>query len=117
MGKIGLILGNSKIKYSINLNSVAKKLGLLELVFFSCSKNTMYNFCVPILSSSHLSELKLITVGFMLMCFGYKPLGVAVLHQLKVLKQQVRVRNMREMRCCPNVLNYTTPLKGNSTSK
>ncbi len=47
----------------------------------------MYNFSVPILSSSHLSELKLITVGFILVCFEYKPLGVAVLHQLKVLKQ------------------------------
>ncbi len=58
MGKSGLILVMQRLNI-VSILILWQKMGLLELVFFSCSKNTMYNlvflFC-------HLSELKRITV-------------------------------------------------------
>ncbi len=86
-------------------------MGLLELVFFSCSKNTMYNFSVPILSSFWIkTNYCVIHFGV----FWIQATRCRSTPSIKSLKTaQVRVRNMREMCCCPNVLNYTTPLKGN----
>ncbi len=53
MGKRGLILGNAKIKYSINLKSVARKLGLLEYFFFLALRIQciilVFLFCHPVI--------------------------------------------------------------------